>query len=120
MSTRIRPLLSGDIVQNKMLPSLYGPNARLNSWINILSQLRSLHALHVVPDHGALGDGSLVGEEYGLLSDLRTRALGLKRQGKSAAEAGQTILAEFKTKYADWPNLNGIPGLVGHVYSENP
>jgi glyoxylase-like metal-dependent hydrolase (beta-lactamase superfamily II) len=115
-----KTLLPGDIVMSKTLPNLFGPNARLNSWINILDQLRSLQALHVVPDHGSLGDGTLVTQEYAFLSDLQSRALDLKRQGKSAADAGQTILAEFKTKYADWPNLKGIPGLVTHVYSENP
>ena len=115
-----KTLIPGDIVQNKMLPNLPGPNARLNGWISILGQLRSLGALHVVPDHGSLGDGSLVGQEYAFLSDLQSRALELKRQGKSADEAGQTVLAEFKAKYAEWPNLNAIPALVAHVYSENP
>jgi glyoxylase-like metal-dependent hydrolase (beta-lactamase superfamily II) len=113
-------LLPGDIVMSKMLPNLPGPNGNLKNWINFLSQLRSLQPAHIVPDHGALGDGSLITQEYTLLNDLQTRALELKKQGKSAQEAGQTILTEFKTKYADWPNLNGIPGLVGHVYSENP
>ncbi len=115
-----KTLIPGDIVQNKMLPNLPGPNARLNNWISILGRLRSLGALHVVPDHGSLGDGSLVGQEYSFLSDLQSRALELKRQGKSADEAGQTVLAEFKAKYADWPNLNSIPALVTHVYLENP
>jgi glyoxylase-like metal-dependent hydrolase (beta-lactamase superfamily II) len=115
-----KTLIPGDIVQNKMLPNLPAASSRLNSWIEILGQLRSLGALHVLPDHGSLGDGSLVGQEYAFLSDLQSRALELKRQGKSAADAGQTVLAEFKAKYADWPSLNGIPGLVAHVYSENP
>jgi glyoxylase-like metal-dependent hydrolase (beta-lactamase superfamily II) len=115
-----KTLISGDVVQNRMLPSLFGPNARLGSWINILSQLRPLQPAQIVPDHGALGDGSLLTSEYALLSDLQARALELKKQGKSADEAGKTILAEFKTKYSDWPNLDGIPGLVTHVYSENP
>ena len=80
-------LIPGDIVQNKMLPSLYGPDARLNSWIKILSELRPLAPRHIVPDHGDLGDGSLLEQEYAFLSDLQTRALELKRQGKSADDA---------------------------------
>jgi len=115
-----KTLLPGDIVQNKMLPNLSGPDASLNSWIDILSRLKTLQVRYVVPDHGALGDGSLVDQEYNFLVDLKTRALELKRQGKSAEEAGATILAEFKTKYPAWPNLNNLPNLVGHIYSENP
>jgi hypothetical protein len=30
------------------------------------------------------------------------------------------LLAEFKTKFPDWPNLNAVPNVVRHVYSENP
>ena len=115
-----RTLLTGDIVMNKTLPNLPGPSANLNNWISILSQLIPLQPLHVVPDHGKLGDGSLIAQEYGLLSNLRSRALALKQQGRSAEEAGQLLLTEFKSKYSDWPNLNGIPGLVTHIYSENP
>jgi glyoxylase-like metal-dependent hydrolase (beta-lactamase superfamily II) len=113
-------LLPGDIVMNKVLPSLYGPDARLDNWIKILDQLRSLPIVHIVPDHNALGDAPILTQEFTLLSALQTRALELKRQGKSADEAGQTLLAEFSIKFSDWPNLSGIPGLVKHIYSENP
>jgi len=44
----------------------------------------------------------------------------LKRQGKSADEAGQTLLAEFTAKFRDWSGLNAIPNIVKHVYAENP
>jgi glyoxylase-like metal-dependent hydrolase (beta-lactamase superfamily II) len=115
-----KTLLPGDIVMNKTLPSLFGPDARLDSWIHILDQLRSLQVAHVVPDHGDLGDGSLIVQEFAFLSDLQARTLELKSQGKSAADAGQTLLAQFKAKYSSWPNLNGIPGIVTHIYSENP
>lgn len=113
-------LLPGDIVMNKVLPSLYGPNARLGNWIKILDQLRALQIAHIVPDHNALGDSGILTSEFALLSQLQTRALELKRQGKSAEEAGQILLPEFKTKFPDWPNLSGIPGLVSHIYTENP
>ena len=115
-----KTLIPGDIVQNKMLPNLPGANANLTNWIDILGQLRSLDVTHVVPDHGDLGDGSLIPQEYSFLNDLKTRTLELKKQGKSAQEAGATVLDEFKTKYANWPNLQGIPGLVSRIYSENP
>ncbi len=114
-----KALLPGDVVQDKMLPNLYGPDARLNGWIKNLGELKPLAPRYILPDHGSLGDGSLLDQEYTFLSDLQTRALELKRQGKSASEAGQTVAAEFKTKYPDWPQ-NGFAGLVTHVYSENP
>jgi len=115
-----RTLLPGDLVMNKVLPSLTDNTGRLDNWIKILAQLRSMQIAQIVPDHNALGDRSILEQEYALLSALQSRALELKRQGKSADEAGQMLLAEFKMKFSDWPNLNGIPNLVSHIYAENP
>ena len=103
-----------------MVPNLPDDSANVKSWVEILAKLRPLKPRFVVPDHGALGDGSLVEDDYAFLSGLQTRALELRRQGKSADEAGQTIIAEFKTRFPDWPSLNGIANVVRHVYAENP
>jgi len=86
---------------------------------NWLDKVQALGALHVLPDHSDVGDGSLVATERAFIVDLQSRALELKRQGKSADEAGQILLAEFKTKFADWPNLTAVPNVVKHVYAEN-
>jgi glyoxylase-like metal-dependent hydrolase (beta-lactamase superfamily II) len=113
-------LISGDIVQNKMVPNLPDDNASMKGWVDILSQLRPMKFKYIVPDHGALGDGSLIEADFQFFSQLQKRALELKKQGKSADEVGQTLLTEFKAKFSDWPNLSAIPNVVKHVYSENP
>ena len=112
-------LISGDVVQNKMVPNLPDENASMKGWVEILGKLRQSTWQYVVPDHGALGDGSLPQQDYRFFSQLQARSLELKRQGKSADEAGQILLAEFKTKFADWPNLTAVPNVVKHVYAEN-
>jgi glyoxylase-like metal-dependent hydrolase (beta-lactamase superfamily II) len=112
-------LISGDVVQNKMVPNLPDENASMKGWVEILGKLRQSTWQYVVPDHGALGDGSLLQQDYRFVSQLQARSLELKRQGKSADEAGQILLAEFKTKFADWPNLTAVPNVVKHVYAEN-
>lgn len=114
-------LISGDIVQNKTLPNLPDQYASMKGWVDTLAQLRQHPKWqHIVPDHSPPGDGSLVEQDYQFFSQLQTRALELKRQGKSADEAGQTLLGEFKMKFPDWPNLNALPNVVKHVYAENP
>jgi glyoxylase-like metal-dependent hydrolase (beta-lactamase superfamily II) len=113
-------LISGDIVQNKMVPNLPDDNASMKGWVDILSQLRLMKFKYIVPDHGALGDGSLVEQDFQFFSELQAGALKLKKQGKSADDAGAALLAEFKTKFPDWPNLSAIPNVVKHVYVENP
>jgi hypothetical protein len=46
-----------------------------------LDKVANLNVAHVLPDHSAPSDGSLVAAEWTLISEIRTRALALKRQG---------------------------------------
>ena len=113
-------LLPGDIVQDKIVPNMPSADASVKGWLAILDQLEPLHPRFVVPDHGALGDGSLIAKERAFLADLQTRSLELKRQGKSAEEASAIVTAEFKTKYADWQSMGPVSNVVKRVYAENP
>jgi glyoxylase-like metal-dependent hydrolase (beta-lactamase superfamily II) len=113
-------LISGDVVQNKLVPNTPDDHSHVNSWVEVLAQLRPMKFRYIVPDHGALGDGSLIEEDYQFLSQLQADALELKSQGKSADEAGEMLTVEFKTKFPSWPNLSGIPNVVKRVYVENP
>jgi glyoxylase-like metal-dependent hydrolase (beta-lactamase superfamily II) len=111
-------LISGDIVQSKLVPSTPGTGGSVKSWLAILDKLAPLKPRYIVPDHGELGDGSLIEKERVFIGDLQSRALELKRQGVSADDAGKQLTVEFKTKYADWPNLNPIANFVRRVYAE--
>jgi glyoxylase-like metal-dependent hydrolase (beta-lactamase superfamily II) len=110
-------LVSGDVVQNKVVPNIFGDGGTPSSWIAVLDKISALHVQHVLPDHSAPGDGSLVAKERAFIDDLRTRALALKQQGVSADDAGKQLGAGFKTKYPDWPNMN-VGGFVRSIYAE--
>jgi glyoxylase-like metal-dependent hydrolase (beta-lactamase superfamily II) len=112
-----KTLISGDVVQNKVVPNIANDGGTPSSWIAVLDQIEKLGALHVLPDHSALGDGSLVSKEKAFIVDLRTRALALKREGVSAGDAGMRLTAEFKAKYADWP-INTVANFVNSIYAE--
>jgi glyoxylase-like metal-dependent hydrolase (beta-lactamase superfamily II) len=113
-------LISGDIVQNKLIPGMPDEDSSPKSWIAVLDKLAPLKPRYIVPDHGALGDGSLIAQQRAFLADLQSRALELKRQGKSVDEAGQMLAAEFKTKYPDWTGGDtAIPNVVRRVYAES-
>ena len=111
-------LLPGDIVQDKLVPNMPNEDASVKGWLAILDKLETLQPRFVVPDHGALGDGSLIGKERAFILDLEQRAREFQRQGKSVEEAGRLLTAEFKTRYADWPNMNPVPNFVRRVYEE--
>ena len=112
-----KTLISGDVVQNKVVPNIFGAGGTPASWIAVLDQVARLGALHVLPDHSAIGDGHMVEQERTFIVDLRTRALDLKQKGVTADDAGKQLTADFKAKYADWP-INNVTGFVRSVYAE--
>jgi glyoxylase-like metal-dependent hydrolase (beta-lactamase superfamily II) len=112
-------LLSGDIVENKLVPSMPNADASVKGWLAILDKVAPLKPRFVVPDHGALGDGSLIAQERAFLSELQTRALELKRQGVPVEDAAKRLEAELKAKYSDWGSTGAIPNAVRRVYAES-
>lgn len=112
-------LVSGDLVQNKVVPGIANDGGTPTSWLAVLDKLAALNVRHVLPDHSAPGDGSLITAERNFISDLQMRASALKRRGVSAGDAGKQLSVEFKTKYADWPSMN-VAGFVQRVYAEAP
>jgi glyoxylase-like metal-dependent hydrolase (beta-lactamase superfamily II) len=112
-----RTLVPGDVVQNKTIPHIFGDGGTPASWLAVLEKVAALPVAHVLPDHSAPGDGSLVAAEVKLISEIRTRALALKQQGVSAEDAGKQVSAYLKTQYPDWPNTNAAD-FVKSVYAE--
>jgi glyoxylase-like metal-dependent hydrolase (beta-lactamase superfamily II) len=112
-----RTLISGDVVQNQTMPNIFGDGGTPASWLAVLDKVTALKSTHVLPDHSAPGDGSLVAAEISLISEIRTRALALQRQGVSPDDAGKLVSADLKTEHPDWPNTNAS-GFVKSVYAE--
>jgi glyoxylase-like metal-dependent hydrolase (beta-lactamase superfamily II) len=112
-----RTLVSGDVVQNKTMPNIFGDGGTPATWLAVLDKVEALNAAHILPDHSAPGDGSLVGAERSLIAGIQTRALALKQQGVSVEDAGKQISAELKTQHPDWPNTKAA-GFVKSVYAE--
>jgi glyoxylase-like metal-dependent hydrolase (beta-lactamase superfamily II) len=112
-----RTLISGDVVQNKVVPGIFRDGGTPSSWLAVLDKIAALNAAHVLPTHSAPGDGSLVALEKQFIADLRTSALDLKKKGVAVEEAGKRLEAEFKTKYPTWPSMN-VGGFVRNIYAE--
>ena len=80
-------------------------------------KVQALDALHVLPDHSEVGDGTLVAKERAFIVDLDTRALDLKRQGVLVEDAGERLTADFKARYPEW-QIASVSGFVQTVYAE--
>src|ERR1035438_10092922 len=112
-----RTLISGDVVQNKVVPNIFGDGGTPLSWLAVLDKVAALNALHVLPDHSAPGDGSMVAAEKKFINALRNSALELKKNGVAVDDAGKRLEGEFKTKYPTWPSMN-VSGFVRSTRSE--
>ncbi len=108
-------LISGDVVQNRTMPNIFGEDSTPTEWLATLDKVAKLNVAHVLPDHSAPGDGSLVAAERELIVAIRTQALALKRQGISADAAGREISATFKKQHPDWQDTN-VSTFVKSVY----
>ncbi len=112
-------LIPGDIVQSKLVPNMPNEDTSPKNWIAILDKLAPLKPRFIVPDHGALGDGSLIARERAFLVDVQARSLALKGKGTSLEEAGKLVSAEMKTKYPDWGTMGSVANIVKRVYAES-
>jgi glyoxylase-like metal-dependent hydrolase (beta-lactamase superfamily II) len=114
-----RVLFAGDVVMNHAFLA-FGQSSSAETWLKVLKELAALGSTKVVPSHGPMGDGSIVGQQLAVLEALRARAAELKTQGKSSDEAGQMLTAELRGKYPDWTGPNRIAGAVRAIYAELP
>ena|SRR5579863_196702 len=112
-------LIPGDIVQDKLVPRVNAGEGTPTGWLAVLDKIAPLKPRYVIPDHGVLGDGSLIAKERAFIVDLQSRALALKRQGVPVSDAGKQLAAEFKAKYPDWGNMELVASFVERVYAES-
>jgi glyoxylase-like metal-dependent hydrolase (beta-lactamase superfamily II) len=115
-----RTLISGDIVEKNQMPAIFGTASSMTRWLASLDKLLALNARYVAPDHGELGDGSLVAKQKTFMTELRDRALEGKRQGKTVEDTAAAMLAAMKPKYPDYNlNANNMTNVAKKVWSEN-
>ena len=112
-----RTLISGDVVQNKVVPGIFRDGGTPSSWLAVLDKIAPLNAEHVLPTHSPVGTGALVGMEKQFITDLRRSALELKNKGVSVEDAGKQLSESFKAKYPDWASMN-VAAFVRNIYTE--
>jgi glyoxylase-like metal-dependent hydrolase (beta-lactamase superfamily II) len=110
-------LFAGDVVMNRRFLAFNATmRSSVQAWIDSLDKLAPLRPTRLVPSHGEMGDGSLIETNRTYLRALQSRAAQLKREGKSADQAADTIAAEFKAKYPEWTGNAGAAARI--AYSE--
>lgn len=113
-----KALFSGDVVMNRTFLAA-GATSSISTWVATLDELDALRPVVVVPSHGAIGDGSLIGKDRDYLKAVQTRVRELKAQGKSADDIAQTVTAEIQGKLPDWTAPMRIGAAARAAYSES-
>lgn len=107
-------LFSGDIVM-KPQPAFASPYSSLHHWLASLDVLEKLQPKRIVPSHGPMGDGALIAAYRAYLSGIQARTAALKKEGKSADQAVETVATEMQKQY---PDRGRLTGAVRAAYAE--
>lgn len=110
-------LVSGDVVQNATIPNIFGNGGTPTTWLKVVDKIAALHPAHVVPDHSAPGDGSLVPAERQLIEEIRSSAIAAKQRGESVEQAGAEISAKLKQEHPGWRRTDAA-AFVRSVYQD--
>jgi glyoxylase-like metal-dependent hydrolase (beta-lactamase superfamily II) len=113
-----RVLFSGDVVLNRAFLPFASPYSSVRVWLSSFDRLDALAPTRVVPSHGAMGDGTLIGQDRGYLETLQARVAMLKGQGYSADEAGPIVTTEMRATYPDWTAPARVSQAVATVFPE--
>ena len=113
-------LLAGDVVMNRQFPVFIGPTSSVAAWRAALEALAALDVRHVVPSHGLLGDGSLIGEQRTYLQTLNAQVRGLKAAGQSVDDTAERVTGAMQAAYPGWTGARWIGAAARSAYREAP
>lgn len=109
-------LFSGDVVMRPQ-PSFASPYSTIRHWLESLTFLEGLKPQRLVPSHGPMGDATMIADYRTYLTTIQSRAAELKRQGKNANAAVQTIVDELAGKH---PDRSRLTQAAKAAYNEAP
>ena len=112
-------LFSGDVVMNNSFLAAM-PTSSMKAWLAAFDTFEAFKPQTIVPAHGAVGPGSIIGSTRELMKTIDTRVRALKAQGRPVDEVATTVSAEMQAAHPGWPRANGIAAAARSAYAEAP
>jgi glyoxylase-like metal-dependent hydrolase (beta-lactamase superfamily II) len=112
-------LFSGDVVMNNSFLAANQASS-MKAWLAAFDRFEALGPRTIVPAHGAVGDGSIIGVCRGVMLRIQARARAMKAEGRSADAVANTIQKELQARYPEWPRANGIAAAARSAFAEAP
>ena len=110
-------LFAGDVVMNNSFLAAT-PVSSMKAWLTAFDTLDALKPQTIVPAHGEVGPGAIIGTNRAVMQAVQARARALKAEGKSADEVATTVQAEFQAQHPNWPRANGLAAAARSAYAE--
>jgi glyoxylase-like metal-dependent hydrolase (beta-lactamase superfamily II) len=112
-------LFAGDLVMNNSFVAA-NQESCLRAWLAAFDVLESMGPRVIVPAHGPVGEGTLIGVNRGFLQAIDTRARQLKAQNRPVDDVAAAVQAEMQAKYPTFERVNGVAGAARAAYAAAP
>jgi glyoxylase-like metal-dependent hydrolase (beta-lactamase superfamily II) len=112
-------LFAGDVVMNKSFVSA-NANSSIKAWLTAFDRFATMKPTSIVPAHGDIGPGSILGALHAEVLAIQARARELKAQGRTADETAAAVQMESQAKQPTWGRVNGVAALARSAYAEAP
>jgi glyoxylase-like metal-dependent hydrolase (beta-lactamase superfamily II) len=116
-------LFTGDVVMEGA-PQIASPYSRISHWLESLDRIQAMKPKLLVPDHGPLGNLTLVDRYRAYFTRITERAAHLRKEGKTADETVEIVRTELRPTFEDseyrgvWSWDARMSGSVLEAYKE--
>ena len=108
-------LFAGDVVMNESFLAA-NPSSSIKAWLTAFDTFEALKPRTIVPAHGAVGQGTLIGANRTWVKQVQEKTLALKGQGKSIDETATAVSTDMQAQHPNWPRANGLAALSRSAY----
>ena len=112
-------LFAGDVVMNRSFVAA-NQNSSIKAWLAAFERIAAMKPATIVPAHGDIGPGTILGPLQTAVQGIQTRARELKAQGRSVEGTASIVQMEVQAQQPTWARPNGITALARSAYAEAP
>lgn len=112
-------LFAGDVVMNNSFVAAMAVSS-VQAWLTAFDVLEGWKPRTIVPAHGPIGSGALIGVNRDVMLRIQARARELKAQGRPADDVAKTVQQEMQAAHPTWARANGVAFAARAAYVEAP
>jgi glyoxylase-like metal-dependent hydrolase (beta-lactamase superfamily II) len=112
-------LFAGDVVMNDSFLAATASTS-MRAWLAAFDTFEAMRPRTLVPSHGAVGAGALIGSNRSVMLDIQTRVRAMKAQGRTVDDTAAAVQKEVQAVHPAWPRANGITAAARAAYQEAP